>query len=330
MKGLKNLFCSIVLSLIVVVSIFSVPAKATTENLIEDKKPITYEEQEVLKVNKNGETESLNRSDRSSVIQKSKQLFNNNIKSEINYNNPLVKQENNVVNVPVVDIKDNNAKTSAKTPSLVTMSYLTTYDPNKKTITTKIAIKNIVGEKPVVIEASNDLYTSNTYSGKYQRVFIHSREFLGANIKVGKSYSKSYSVKSTKFYISRHTTVAGWKGSLPDTSTGQLAPTLANKIGEIYPAIINHHNNKMLPLPSRADLPKVPEKDRVDWDSSKDRGAYIKKYIDTYGNPKWDWSAIDIHHVIPRERGGNNSFNNLYPLPRTMHQQLLNPWWARY
>ncbi|MCY9128138.1 hypothetical protein MOE95_17780, partial [Bacillus spizizenii] len=105
MKGLKNLFCSIVLSLIVVVSIFSVPAKATTENLIEAKKPITYEEQEVLKVNKNGETESLNRSDRSSVIQKSKQLFNNNIKSEINYNSPLVKQENNVVNVPVVNIK---------------------------------------------------------------------------------------------------------------------------------------------------------------------------------------------------------------------------------
>ncbi|MDZ5670385.1 hypothetical protein [Bacillus stercoris] len=173
MKVLKSLFCSIVLSLIVVAPIFSVPAKATTENLIEAKKPITYEEQEVLKVNKNGETESLNRSDRSSVIQKSKQLFNNNIKSEINYNNPLAKQENKVVNVPVVDIKDNNAKTSAKTPSLVTMSYLTTYDPNKKTITTKIAIKNIVGEKPVVIEASNDLYTSNTYSGKYQRVFIH-------------------------------------------------------------------------------------------------------------------------------------------------------------
>ncbi|MER0467170.1 HNH endonuclease signature motif containing protein [Bacillus cabrialesii subsp. cabrialesii] len=33
-----------------------------------------------------------------------------------------------------------------------------------------------------------------------------------------------------------------------------------------------------------------------------------------------------MHHVIPRERGGNNSFNNLL----AMHQQLLNPWWARY
>ncbi len=92
--------------------------------------------QEVLKVNKNGKTESLNRSEGSSVIQKAKQLFNNNIKSEINYNNSLAKQEYNVVNVPVVDTKDNNAKTSAKKPSLVTMSYLTTYDLNKKTITT--------------------------------------------------------------------------------------------------------------------------------------------------------------------------------------------------
>ncbi|SFC66722.1 hypothetical protein SAMN05443252_105164 [Bacillus sp. OV322] len=32
-----------------------------------------------------------------------------------------------------------------------------------------------------------------------------------------------------------------------------------------------------------------------------ERGAYIKQYIDTYGDPLRDWSLYDIHHIQPRE-----------------------------
>jgi 5-methylcytosine-specific restriction endonuclease McrA len=39
---------------------------------------------------------------------------------------------------------------------------------------------------------------------------------------------------------------------------------------------------------------------------------------------------LHIHHVIPREYGGDNSFDNLYPLPRDIHQQVVTPWWVNY
>lgn len=174
------------------------------------------------------------------------------------------------------------------------------------------------------------LYESNTYSGKYGRVFLHNREFSGKDIKAGKSYSKSYYPKKTKFFMSQHTSIAGWKGSLPDTSTGTLAPALANKIAMLYPEIINTHSKKTMPLPAKANFPAVPVDKRAKWDSRTDRGNYIKKYIDTYGDPKWNWSSFDIHHVLPLKYGGKNNFNNLYPLPRDMHQNLLNPWRDKY
>lgn len=47
--------------------------------------------------------------------------------------------------------------------------------------------------------------------------------------------------------MSQHTSVAGWNGSLPDTSTGTLAPALANKIAMLYPEIINTHRKKQCP-----------------------------------------------------------------------------------
>ncbi|ASB66587.1 MULTISPECIES: hypothetical protein [Bacillus amyloliquefaciens group] len=101
------------------------------------------------------------------------------------------------------------------------------------------------------------LYESNTYSGKYGRVFLHNREFLGKYIKAGESYSTSYYPKKTKFFMSQHTSVAGWKGSLPDTSTGTLAPALANKIAMLYPEIINTHSKKTMPLLAKANFPVV-------------------------------------------------------------------------
>nr|WP_286119127.1 HNH endonuclease [Thermoactinomyces sp. DSM 45891] len=34
-----------------------------------------------------------------------------------------------------------------------------------------------------------------------------------------------------------------------------------------------------------------------------------------------------MHHIIPREYGGTNDFDNLIPLPRDFHQQRVTPWW---
>lgn len=85
-----------------------------------------------------------------------------------------------------------------------------------------------------------------------------------------------------------------------------------------------------MPRPTKANMSVVPINKRVTWDSSTQRNKYIKAYIDKYGNPKWNWSNYDIHHVTPREYGGKNTFNNLFPLPREIHQQVVNSWWSSY
>ncbi|WP_420712868.1 HNH endonuclease signature motif containing protein [Gordonia sp. MP11Mi] len=36
----------------------------------------------------------------------------------------------------------------------------------------------------------------------------------------------------------------------------------------------------------------------------------------------------EIHHIIPREFGGTNEFNNLVPLPREIHYLFTD--WFRY
>ncbi len=39
--------------------------------------------------------------------------------------------------------------------------------------------------------------------------------------------------------------------------------------------------------------------------------------------------AYDIHHIVPREYGGTNAFENLVPVLRSAHQQF-NAWWRGY
>ncbi|WP_083426426.1 HNH endonuclease signature motif containing protein [Thermoactinomyces sp. DSM 45891] len=58
----------------------------------------------------------------------------------------------------------------------------------------------------------------------------------------------------------------------------------------------------------------------------------MAEYIGKYGDPKkkddsFNWADYDIHHIIPREYGGTNDFDNLIPLPRDFHQQRVTPWW---
>lgn len=79
--------------------------------------------------------------------------------------------------------------------------------------------------------------------------------------------------------MSQHTSVAGWNGSLPDTSTGTLAPALANKIAMLYPEILNTNSKKAMPLPAKANFPIVPVDKREKWNHRTDHNLL---------NPWWD------------------------------------------
>jgi hypothetical protein len=87
-------------------------------------------------------------------------------------------------------------------------------------------------------------------------------------------------------------------------------------------------------MPDTTLMQQVPVEQRVPWNNDL-RGQFIAQYIERYGDPKqkdpnFDWADYDIHHIIPREYGGTNDFDNLIPLRREFHQQNVTPWWTNY
>ncbi|REJ08915.1 hypothetical protein DY023_00150 [Microbacterium bovistercoris] len=96
-----------------------------------------------------------------------------------------------------------------------------------------------------------------------------------------------------------------------------------------YPEIIDPRSGTPIHFPG-AGLKKVPPSERVSW-GGKERAAYIREWYDRgYDTPEGGWSRYDIHHIQPREYGGNNDFRNLVPGPREIHQQQFNTWWREY
>ena len=49
-----------------------------------------------------------------------------------------------------------------------------------------------------------------------------------------------------------------------------------------------------------------------------------------YATPKGGWDNYDIHHIQPRELGGDNDFWNLVPVERSTHQAEFNSFWQEF
>lgn len=102
-----------------------------------------------------------------------------------------------------------------------------------------------------------------------------------------------------------------------------------NKHNEPYPFVPDPRTGENIPFPS-GDISKVPKDQRVDWDGGT-RHDFIKEWYDRgYGDLPEDWIKYDIHHILPREYGGTNAFDNLVPLLRETTHKLFTSWWAGY
>jgi hypothetical protein len=112
---------------------------------------------------------------------------------------------------------------------------------------------------------------------------------------------------------------------------GQAAQMLSplNSRGEPYPTVIDPRTGEPIPFPDNPQL--TPQEERVTWDSSTDRAEFIREWHDRgYEEPPGGWSEYDVHHILPREYGGTNDFDNLVPVERETHQQELNRWWSGF
>lgn len=104
---------------------------------------------------------------------------------------------------------------------------------------------------------------------------------------------------------------------------------MTNAKGDPYPQITDPRTGWPVNYPGDG-YSVVPKPDRVVWDGPA-RAAYIKEWYDRgYGDLPGSWSDYDIHHILPREYGGSNDFNNLVPLLRQQEHVPFSSWWRNY
>ena len=102
-----------------------------------------------------------------------------------------------------------------------------------------------------------------------------------------------------------------------------------NKKGVKYPQIVDPRTGKPIHYPGD-NLKVIPKENRVEWNSSG-RQSYIREWHDRgFPRPEGGWGEYDIHHIQPRQYGGTNSFDNLVPVRRKLHQEEFNTWWDAY
>lgn len=224
------------------------------------------------------------------------------------------------------------ATASAASAGTATIEQKTIFDKKNKRIIISSTITKLAGKKPIIVITGNDLFASNHFRKNFKKVIGYDVEWTGADIRVGKTKKKTYKVTSTKFWTSKGSTTVGVRGSLPISTSSQLSgPVLTNKKGVIYPKIYDTHSKKEMSKPTEANMKKVAKKNKVKWNTSR-RNTFRKAYIKKYGDPNFSWKGeyTEVHHIIPREYGGTNAFNNLIPLPKEMHRSVVSPWWTAY
>ncbi len=104
-----------------------------------------------------------------------------------------------------------------------------------------------------------------------------------------------------------------------DTPRVQAAAGPRNQVGKPYPQVRNPGSGNLI-SPPPPGLNRVPVDQRVPW-GFEERGSYIKEWYDRgFPTPSGGWADYDVHHIIPREYGGTNDFENLVPVERSIHQ----------
>lgn len=235
--------------------------------------------------------------------------------------------------------------------------------PGKGYVLNIIAIKEITGFPPPYILVKQGLLTDDYKNGNYTTEKSDLQEFWGPlDMYEGKKEIQTRPVDETKFYkYDFDAIVGGWGWKKSEHESSENGPYLVNKKAFMYPCQFydpaqirvpelcvqesggsspgdpilyeDPYSGKVMFMPDTTLLSKT--NNPVPPLTKEDRGEYIAEYIRRYGdpkkkNPKFNWANYDIHHIIPREYGGNHHFSNLIPLKREFHQKNVSPWWINY
>ena len=99
-----------------------------------------------------------------------------------------------------------------------------------------------------------------------------------------------------------------------------------NSRGEPYPDVTIPGYGK-IPNPNGAYVPNNSST-RPNEFTSQFKQHFKEWWIEVKGFP-WPEGDLNIHHILPLKFGGTNSFDNLAPLPKNLHN-LFTYWWSGF
>lgn len=114
----------------------------------------------------------------------------------------------------------------------------------------------------------------------------------------------------------------------PDEDSSENSCSQENNSGDQYPSVEDPRTGRPIEFPE-GQFERVPRNQRVRW-TGTERRAFIREWeARGYPEPPGTWQEYEIHHILPKELGGSNAFENLVPLRRDVHR-MFTRFWNKY
>lgn len=184
-------------------------------------------------------------------------------------------------------------------------------------------VVGIEGNIPISISAT--FYLNRMGAGGMGPGIVLQTEVAPIGIYVGASATRTLNITSTNFYQMSFYMTVSYPGQITPVSAASNS-VLLNRMARPWPGpYTDYTSGKTVDYPA---LNMVKTSNPVSWGTSE-RTTFRNWYMSTYNVPNYDWTNIEIHHIVPREYGGTNANSNLIPLPKNVHT-LYTSWFAGY
>lgn len=192
-------------------------------------------------------------------------------------------------------------------------------------------IDSLTGLKPVSLQVSLQVLLRNGVSDNPTPYGSSILSFNASEIEPGANKSLGVDARTAYLTVLGSFVAIEPPDATPNTFVITPATILTNKLNQYFPNYID-------PVSKKQAITGV----RTDWAVTgthiwNGRKAYVKAFESQYGSqPDSYWASVEIHHIRPRNFGGDDSYDNLMPvskirtLPYLSPHQLLSKWFLNY
>lgn len=343
MKAKNKLFCRLLLALTLIISVitsnvYASELKNSTQTINKDC-VLIYQEDLKVDSNSGKNTQNISKREKDAI----KVLSSKKINSKVS----KVSSANSVTNSNGATSTKNSANSLLPFPggisssiqgtNTVTIHHSIYCNNTKRTIIDGFEITGVTGIRPTSLSISQFLVNSDI-ANPIMAHWYHDDIFQ--NLSVSWTSPDIYVGNSKYEEVPSETKYWGYFGEADayyatgfmqgnSSSVSWSVPySLVNRTGNAFPDYQDPWSKKKASDGVCTNWVKVDIANRVPWNGAI-RAAKIEEYKATYGDPKWDWSLYDLHHIRPVAFGGTNDLSNLIPLPKAVHSTITG-WFNGY